>query len=147
MLVHPDDPDTLVIVGAEFLTSTCHVHVSRDRGRTWIETAGQPLPPAYRACSRPTFGPSIAAEFGIDGTLYVVNAASDSAGGRGSTDAYVARSTDLGETWEFSFIRRSTEREFLLGDGTTKTAAERYAYVRMAVHPTDPNLVYAGFRV
>ncbi|MDP9005555.1 MAG: glycoside hydrolase [Actinomycetota bacterium] len=147
VLVHPDDEDTLAIVEAEFLSSTCLVHISRDGGRTWAESASRPMPPQYPACARPAFGPYLAAAFGADGTLFVVGAGSETGGNQGPTDAFVARSTDLGETWEFSVIAESEQVEYTTTDGETITEGERYGYIRMAVHPTDPNLVYAGFRV
>lgn len=77
----------------------------------------------------------------------MVAAGSETGGNRGPTDAFVARSTDLGETWEFSVIAASEEVEYTTRDGETLTEGERYGYVRMATHPTDPDLVYAGFRV
>ncbi len=147
VLVHPDDDELLAVVEADFLSSTCQVHISRDGGRTWTKASGSPVPPEYPACSRPTFGPYLAAAFGVDGTLYMVAAGSETGGNRGPTDAFVARSTDLGETWEFSVIAASEEVEYTTRDGETLTEGERYGYVRMATHPTDPDLVYAGFRV
>ncbi|MGH9182531.1 MAG: sialidase family protein [Acidimicrobiales bacterium] len=146
VLVHPEDPGTVVIVEAEFVSSTCQVHVSRDGGRTWALASGRPTPPQYRACSRPTFGPFEAAGFGVDGTLYVAGAGSETSGGRGPTDAFLARSTDLGESWDFTIIDRSSEEEFTAGDGSSLTALQRYEYIRMAVHPSDPNRVYVGWR-
>jgi hypothetical protein len=147
VLVHPDDDQTLAVVEAEFLSSTCLVHISRDGGTTWAESASRPMPPQYPACARPAFGPYLAAAFGSDGTLFVVGAGSETGGNQGPTDAFVARSTDLGDTWEFSVIAESQEVEYTTRDGETITEGERYGYTRMAVHPTDPNLVYAGFRV
>ncbi len=78
LMVHPKDRNVLAIYDAEFLTTTCEFHVSRDGGRTWAKAAGKPVPPEYKACARPTFGPFHAARFGIDGTIYVVAAGSDS---------------------------------------------------------------------
>ncbi len=147
VLVHPEDPDLLAVVEADFLTSTCNVHISRDRGRSWTKASGSPTPPLYAACSRPTFGPYLAASFGADGTLYVVGAGSETGGSRGPTDAYAARSTDLGETWEYATIAASEEVEYTTREGETLMEGERFAYVRMATHPSDPDLVYAGFRV
>lgn len=56
VLVHPDDDQTLAVVEAEFLSSTCFVHISRDGGTTWAESASRPMPPEYPACARPAFG-------------------------------------------------------------------------------------------
>ncbi len=145
--MHPDDDRLLAIVEADFLASTCHVHISRDGGRTWTRASGSPVPPQYRSCTRPAFGPYLAAALGADGTLYMVAAGSETGGNQGPTDAFVARSTDLGESWEFSVIAASEEVEYTTRDGQTLTQGERYGYVRMATHPTDPDLVYAGFRI
>jgi hypothetical protein len=147
ILVHPDDPQILAIIEADFLTSRCHAHISRDGGRTWVQAGGSPVPPEYQACARPAFGPYLAGAFGADGTLYMVAAGSESASNRGPTDAFAARSTDLGETWEYSVIAASEEVEYTTRDGETLVEGERYGYVRMGVHPSDPDIVVAGFRV
>ncbi len=146
MLVHPDDPNILVIPEVEFNTSTCQVHVSLDRGRTWAKSEANALPPGYKACVRPNFGSFFAARFGIDGTLYLAGTAGLNASSSGPNDPFVARSKDLGRTWEYSIIKKSEERDFAKPDGTTARDFERFGYVRLAVHPTDPRRVYAGFR-
>lgn len=146
MLIHPDDEETLVIVEAEFLSASCHVHVSRDRGRTWAQASGNPVPEQYNACARPTFGPFLAAAFGPDGTLYVAGAGSETGGNRGPTDGYLARSEDLGETWEFTIIAEAREQEYTTPEGETVTDLDRWGYTRMAVHPSDPDRVYVGYR-
>ncbi|MDQ4069289.1 MAG: glycoside hydrolase [Actinomycetota bacterium] len=146
MLVHPDDPNVLVIPAPEFNTSTCHVYVSLDRGRTWAKSPTAAVPPGYRACVRPNFGAFFAAKFGIDGTLYLAGTAAEHASSSGPNDPFVARSKDLGRTWQYTIVKRSEEREFPKPDGTTARDFERFGYVRLAVHPADPNRVYAGFR-
>ncbi|MGH9264142.1 MAG: sialidase family protein [Acidimicrobiales bacterium] len=146
MLVHPDNPNVLVIPEVEFNTSTCQVYVSMDRGRTWAKSPEDAMPPGYRACVRPNFGAFFAAKFGIDGTLYLAGTAADHASSSGPNDPFVARSKDLGATWEYSVIKRSEEREFPRADGTSVRDFERFGYVRLGVHPTDPMRVYAGFR-
>ena len=146
MLVHPDDPNVLVIAEVEFNTSTCHAYVSRDRGRTWAKSAASVVPPGYRSCVRPNFGAFFAARFGVDGTLYMAGTAAPTATNAGPNDPFVARSRDLGRTWEYTIIKRSEERDFPKPDGTTARDLERFGYVRLAVHPTDPKRVYAGFR-
>ena len=147
VLVHPKDAQIMVIAHAEFATSTCLVHVSRDAGRTWAEAPAKPVPPQYKACTRPAFGDFMAARFGVDGTLYVASTGGETAGNRGPTDGYVARSTDLGETWQFSVAARPSEREFTRFDGTKVTNTERFNYARLATHPTDPKRLSVGFRV
>ena len=146
MLVHPDDPNILVIPAVEFNTSTCSVYVSLDRGRTWAKSAANALPPGYRACVRPNFGSFFAAKFGVDGTLYLAGTAGLNASSTGPNDPFVARTKDLGRTWEYTVVKKSEEREFPKPDGTRVRDVERFGYVRLAVHPTDPDRVYAGFR-
>jgi hypothetical protein len=146
MLVHPDDPNILVIPAVEFNTSTCSVYVSLDRGRTWAKSPANAMPPGYRACVRPNFGAFFAAKFGVDGTLYLAGTAGMNASSTGPNDAFVARSKDLGRTWQYTIVKKSEEREFPKADGTRVRDVERFGYVRLAVHPTDPNRVYAGFR-
>ncbi|MDQ4134120.1 MAG: hypothetical protein M3179_13175 [Actinomycetota bacterium] len=146
MLVHPDDPNLLVIAEVEFSTSTCHAYVSRDRGRTWAKSPATVVPPGYKSCVRPNFGSFFAARFGADGTLYMAGTAAATATNAGPNDPFVARSRDLGRTWEYTIIKKSEERDFPKADGTSVRDFERFGYVRLAVHPSDPKRVYAGFR-
>jgi len=147
LLVDPRDDRTLVIVDNDLASSAgaCPVFVSRDAGRTWATQTSQPKAPGYGSCTRPTFGPSLDADFGHDGTLYVLAAGSENASGQGTTDVYLARSSDLGETWQFTIIVKGTDQiEFTKPDGSKARDTVRYNRLRMAVHPTDPKRVYAG---
>ncbi|MDQ6728423.1 MAG: hypothetical protein M3066_20005 [Actinomycetota bacterium] len=146
MLVDPQNPNILVMPEVEFNTSTCEVYVSRDKGRTWSKSASNALPPGYKACVRPNFGAFFAARFGIDGTLYLAGTAGLNASSGGPNDPFVARSTDLGATWQYTIVEKSVERDFAKPDGTTAHDLERFGYVRLAVSPTDPKRVYVGFR-
>lgn len=146
MLVHPEDPNILVIAEVEFNNSTCHAYVSRDRGRTWAKSASSVQPPGYKSCVRPNFGSFFAARFGADGTLYMAGTAAATATNAGPNDPFVARSRDLGQTWEYTIVKKSEERDFPKADGTSVRDFERFGYVRLAVHPSDPKRVYAGFR-
>jgi hypothetical protein len=146
MLQHPENRDVLVIAAPEFNTSTCHTYVSRDRGRTWSKSPAVVLPPGYSSCVRPNFGAFFAARFGIDGTLYIAGTAAATATNAGPNDPFVARSRDLGRTWEYTILKKSEERDFPKPDGTTARDFERFGYVRLAVHPTDARRVYVGFR-
>ena len=150
ILLHPKDRRTVVIVESEQTTnqSNCPVHVSRDGGRTWATRQAQPKPEEFGACTRGSFGPSLDARFGADGTLYVLAAGAGVATGTGVTDPYIARSADLGETWEFTILARgATEVEFTKPDGSKVKDTGRYNRLRLATHPTDAKRVYAGILV
>jgi len=150
ILVDPTDHDTVVIVDQDLTTSAggCPVHVSRDRGRTWTTRRAEPKAPGYGSCTRPTFGPSLDARFAPDGTLFVMAAGSETGSGRGPTDPYMARSSDLGETWEFTIIAKGSDQyEFTKRDGSKVSDVARYNRLRMAVHPSDSSKVYAGIMV
>jgi len=146
MLVDPNNPNILVMPEVEFNTSSCEVYVSRDAGRTWAKSASNALPPGYKACVRPNFGSFFAAKFGMDGTLYLAGTAGLNASSGGPNDPFVARSNDLGRTWQYSIVKKSEERDFAKPDGTKARDFERFGYVRLAVSPTDPQRVYVGFR-
>ncbi len=150
ILVDPTEPHTLVIVEGDlaFSSGACPVHVSHDSGRTWITQKAQPRPPEYGTCIRVSFGPAMAAAFGADGTLYVLAAGASQAMGGGTTDVYLARSSDLGASWEFTnVVRGETQVEFTKVDGTKAMDTGRYNRLALAVHPTDPKRVYAGMLI
>jgi hypothetical protein len=146
MLVHPTDSNVLVIAEVDFNRSACAIHVSLDRGRTWAKAPSEAMPPGYKACIRPNFGSFFAAKFGIDGTLYLAGTAGQNASSSGPNDPFVARTKDLGRTWQYSIIKKSEEVDFPKADGTSVRDVERFGYIRLATHPTDPMRVYAGFR-
>ena len=147
VLIHPEDSDIMVIVHADFTIATCLVHVSRDAGRTWTQSGSNPVPPEFEACTRPAFGSFMDATFGPDGTLYFASTGADTATNRGPTTGYLARSTNLGSTWDFAVVAEPEKRDFTLFDGTTVETTERFNYARVATHPTDPKRVAVGFRV
>jgi len=146
MLVHPQDPNVLVIAEVDFNRSACAIHVSLDRGRTWAKAPAEAMPPGYKACIRPNFGSFFAAKFGIDGTLYLAGTAGANASSSGPNDPFVARTTDLGRTWQYTVIKKSEERDFAKPDGTTARDFERFGYIRLATSATNPKLVTVGYR-
>ena len=150
ILVDPTDENTLVIVEGNLATNhgTCPVHVSRDGGRTWSTRKAEPRPTEYGTCIRVSFGPAMAAAFGADGTLYVLAAGADVARGGGTTDVYVARSTDLGASWNFTTVAKGeTQVEFTKLDGSKVKDTGRYNRFSLVTHPTDPKRVYAGMLI
>ena len=146
MLADPRDPNVLVIATPEFNTATCYTYISRDRGRTWAKNPAAIIPPGYKNCVRPNFGAFFAAKFGIDGTLYIAGTAAATATSSGPNDPFVARSSDLGKTWQYTVLKKSEERDFAKPDGTTARDFERFGYVRLAVSANNPKLLTVGFR-
>lgn len=146
LMVDPRDPNVMVIASPEFNTAKCYAYISRDRGRTWAKSAAAIVPPGYQSCVRPNFGAFFAAKMGRDGAIYVAGTAAATATNAGPNDPFVARSRDLGQSWEYTIVKKSEERDFPKPNGTTARDFERFGYVRLAVHPTDPKRVYVGFR-
>jgi len=150
ILTDPTDDRRLVIVEGDMASNqaSCPVHVSYDRGRTWLTQKGQPKPDGYGTCVRATFGTSLVAAFGADGTLYVLGAAATAAMGGGATDAFVARSADLGATWQFTMVARGEDQyEFTKPDGTKAMDTGRFNRFSITTHPTDSGRVYAGLLI
>jgi hypothetical protein len=147
MLVDPKDPSILVIAGANYNAGTCVVFVSRDTGRTWTESKGIARPASYVTCVRSDLGPYLGAAFGADGTLYIASAADSLGGQQDANDLYLARSTDLGDTWQFTIIHKGeTAHQFPTLTGTTHEDGEHYSLVQIATDPSNPNYVYVGAR-
>jgi len=142
VLVDPTDDRRIVVVEADASTGLCWVHLSLDRGRTWTKQDANPIPPQFKSCFRPSYGPYLDARFAIDGTLFVSGAANN----QGPPFVpYVARSTDLGRTWQFTMLATAEEKDWKKYDGTTVKALENYQANRMAVSPVDENVVIAGY--
>lgn len=147
VLIDPVNPNILVIAGANYNAQWCGAFVSRDGGRSWTQAAGNAKPPAYATCVRSDLGPYLDAAFGADGTLYIASAA-DNQGGQDDVDnLYLARSTDLGNDWEFSIIHMGeTDHSFATLTGTPHTGGEHYSLIQMATDPSNPKYVYVGAR-
>jgi hypothetical protein len=142
VLVDPTDANRVVVLETDASTGNCSLHVSTDRGRTWSARDSKPMPAQYSSCFRPSYGPYIDAEFGIDGTLYI-SAAANNLGP--PFVPYVARSTDLGDTWQITMLATAEEKEWRKYDGSTVRALENYQATRIAVSPVDKNVVIAGY--
>lgn len=128
--VDPSNPQNVVAAAAEIRSRTCGLLRSRDRGRTWERSKAAPIRDGYPFCFQTETGPPQGvAAFGRDSTLYYAYAGwnvEDTSGGwpigqgggwRGNVSPIVARSTDLGESWETTVVRNARGLEGELQEG------------------------------
>jgi hypothetical protein len=147
LLVDPMDENTLVIAGANYNAGECLDFLSLDGGTTWRPGKALARPPQYKTCVRPDLGPYLGAKFGPTGTLYLASVADNAGGQQVVNDLYMARSEDLGDSWDFTVAHKGLDSvEWTLQDGTKKTGGEHFSLVRMGADPKDPRYVYAGVR-
>jgi Neuraminidase (sialidase) len=148
MLVDPKDPNILVIAGGNYNAGNCSVWVSRDGGKTWAAGKSAARPPGYATCVRSDLGPFLGAAFAADGSLVVVSAADNYGGQQDVNDLYAARSTDLGDTWNFTIIHKGEiAHQFPTDDGVGHVGGEHYSLVSATADPSDPRYVYGAARV
>jgi hypothetical protein len=146
MAVHPDDPLTMAVGVGDVRNGGCYVHVSRDGGLSWT-TSGSLMPPNLPFCVQRNFGSVMGLAFAADGTLHAALSGSSVETGHpnGPVAALHARSTDLGGTWQTTVVAEG--RLYRHEDGQTAIdGVEQHGLVSLAVHPTDPSLVYLGWR-
>lgn len=96
--VDPQDRSTVVIAEGEARSAGCGLQVSTDAGLSWSEAAS-PLPKDVAGCVRNTNGHIADLAFAPDGSLYYAFAGYPKVGDFHSK-IYVARSTDLGRTFQ-----------------------------------------------
>ena len=147
LLIDPTDERTMVIAGANYNAGECLDFISLDGGATWRPGKALARPPQYKTCVRPDLGPYLGAKFGADGTLFITSVADNAGGQQVVNDLYIARSGDLGDTWDFTVAHKGLDSvEFTLQDGTKRMFGEHFSLVRMGTDPKDPRYVYAGAR-
>jgi hypothetical protein len=118
----------------------CVIHISTDGGRTWFQ-GGDPMVKPVTDCGfYAEYGPLATMAFGRDGTLYVAFVASEFLNRvRNLTPRHVflARSTDSGRHF-------TTTRVFDAPDGNQDRGLDKGP--TLAVDPTNPKVVYVGWR-
>ena len=104
LAVHPDDHQTVVVAEGDAYQSRCNVRVSRNGGLSW-STASQPqTPPDWPGCGFAVTGVLADLAFAPDGTLYYAFSAFQPT--TYQQRIYLARSTDLGLTWDTTPLPR-----------------------------------------
>lgn len=142
MLVDPSNPRVIVAATADLRSRVCHLVRSTDAGRTWQFSESLPAPSDYPYCTSNNAGVATASlAWGRNGTLYyALQAYGDGEGFReGKASIALARSTDLGESWETTLVennRGTTEVPPPSAEGVTGVAVDTSG-------PRD--VVYVGF--
>lgn len=112
MLVDPANPRIIVAATAELRTRVCYLTRSEDAGRTWRILPAVPALGSYPYCTSGQAGTAQASlAWGRDSTLYYAlegygsTAGSSGMGaGKEHVSIQVARSTDLGDTWNATLV-------------------------------------------
>jgi len=107
LVIDPSNPERMVAGFADLRTRRCGIVRSVDGGRTWVKPDAGPGTPSYPFCSQSQGGVIQApVAFGGGGMLYM------GLGGWGEEEAartggavMVARSADLGDSWETVVVR------------------------------------------
>ena len=133
---HPDDPLTLVLAEGDAYASRCMVHVSRNGGLSWA-LATQPSTPAdWPGCGFAVTGPLADLAFAADGTLYYAFSAFQPS--TYQQRIYLARSSDLGLTWDTTALPR-------IGPDPTRREFGADSMPSIVVDRNNPSLVYVSW--
>lgn len=145
VLVDPDDEENMVAATMENRTKVCHLLRSADAGRRWTLLDSLPGPPELPFCfntsGMTTETPLI---WGRDGMLYYGLAGWEDAPGqgpRGNMSALLARSPDLGDTWQTTVVRDArgkTGEEFETNSPISSLAVDTVT--------GEQDVVYVGWR-
>lgn len=114
-----DPANEMHIVGSfiDFRAARCGLIRSLDGGKTWKQMDAFPAPDSFPFCESTQSGNGIyhaPIAFGRNSTLYYAVMGwdnQDGGGGRGNTSVILARSDDLGETWEHTLVRNNRGKE------------------------------------
>jgi hypothetical protein len=136
LAVDPKDPMTLVVAETDAYSSRCMVHVSRNGGLTWSDASQPQTPPDWPGCGFAVTGAIADLAFAPDGTLYYAFSAFQPT--TYQQRIYLARSTDLGLTWETAALPR-------IGPDPAKREFGADAMPSIVVDRDDPNRIYVAW--
>jgi hypothetical protein len=111
LVVDPNNPMNIVAATVEMRSRACLVFRSNDGGQTWRQMDNLPAAPGYPFCFQ-TSGSVTESPmaWGRNGTLYLAMVGWDVQDGgdaRGNLSTVVARSTNLGTTWQTTIVRNN----------------------------------------
>lgn len=107
------DPQTPLNAVASFVdmgARRCGLMRSTDGGQSWVQLDSSPSLPSYPFCFHTSGGVTqTPLAFGRNGTLYYASSAWDTrdGGSRRNISVALARSDDLGDTWETTLVRNT----------------------------------------
>jgi hypothetical protein len=136
LAVHPDDPETLALAEVDAYTSRCMVHVSRNGGLSWAKATQPPTPADWPGCGFAVTGALADLAFAPDGTLYYAFSAFQPTSYQ--QRIYLARSSDLGVTWDTTALPR-------IGPRPTPRQFGADSMPSIVIDRADPNLVYVAW--
>ena len=144
LLVDPNNAANVVASAVEMRTRTCKLMRSTDSGLTWKILDASPSPASYPFCFHTSgMQTETPLAWGRNGTLYfgLVGWDDSDGGQRGNLSVLLARSNDLGETWETTVVRNTR--------GLVDAAVENNSPVSsVAVDTTSgpEDIVYVAYR-
>jgi hypothetical protein len=137
LAVDPKDPQTMVVAEGDAYSSRCMVHVSRDGGLTWTDGTQPVTPPDWAGCGFAVTGALADLAFTPDGsTLYYAWSAYQQT--TFQQRIYLARSTDLGLTWDVTALPR-------IGPDPAKREFGADAMPSLVVDRDDPSRIYVAW--
>ena len=134
--VDPRDDEVLAIAEGDAVGGACSVHISVDQGLTWRQASSPEIPERWDRCTFQNLGTLADVAFAPDGSLYYAFNGYDSETYEGQV--FLARSHDLGESWDTNGLPR-VERDVEDGEFGID------ALPSIAVDPNDPNRVHVAW--
>lgn len=104
LAIDPEHPQTVFATLFEARSKRCGLMRSNDAGATWVRLESSPSPPSYPFCFMSNATTQARIAFGRNHTLYYLLDGWDLQDGENNRSVFLARSTDLGETWKTTVV-------------------------------------------
>ena len=142
--VDPTNTDRVAVAVGDARNGGCMLYVSNDGGLTFAKSGATLLPSDLQFCGQVQGNRYISPSFASDGSLYVaMSGASLTTGYPNAPEVpLVAHSADAGGTTSTATV--ATPQAVTTANGTVK---QDYRYTDIAVDPSNPKRLYAGWQV
>jgi hypothetical protein len=137
LAVHPHNRDVLALAEVDAYANTCTVHVSTNGGLGWQDASRPAVPSGWPGCQFAATGVAADVAFGPDGALFYAFSGFNPA--TYESRIFLARSDDLGQTWDPTVSLPRIERN------VARNELGMDALPSLAVDPGDPNRVYLAW--